>query len=335
MEIFIAIVLSCFLAAVATQLLLDRRFSKYFVDVPSDRSLHASPVSRAGGIAVVSGCLSGWALLVYSGMVQLGDYYLLLCFLPVFVASVIEDAAGMPIPMRLLVQFLSAAAFVILSGHDAITIVGNAILESWGASIFVMMTLVYLINIYNFMDGMDGFASSMAIAGFGSIGLIFLLAGDMGMAAAAFCVGAAASGFIGWNLPKARIFLGDSGSTSLGCMAAIFIVSASIRHGVPVGLGAICFAPFIMDGTITLFRRIMRRAPFWQPHRGHLYQRMVLVSGSHFSVLWRWQLGMLGCGISAIMIYGASLGSEWQAVATVVFWVVGATLFIVFDHRFS
>jgi UDP-N-acetylmuramyl pentapeptide phosphotransferase/UDP-N-acetylglucosamine-1-phosphate transferase len=162
-----------------------------------------------------------------------------------------------------------------------------------------ILLLVWMANLYNFMDGMDGFAGGMTVSGYAFIGYASSRAGELTLGTTATLIAAAAAGFLCYNWPPAKIFMGDVGSVPLGFLAGVLIVIGIQRGLFDVWAPLLAFSPFVADASATLARRLWRREKVWQAHREHFYQRLVLVGWGHRrTVLVEYAL-MLGCGLSA------------------------------------
>jgi UDP-N-acetylmuramyl pentapeptide phosphotransferase/UDP-N-acetylglucosamine-1-phosphate transferase len=149
------------------------------------------------------------------------------------------------------------------------------------------------------MDGMDGFAGGMAVIGFST--LAWLGRADPGFATLCLIVAAASAGFLFHNFPPAKIFLGDTGSTTLGFLAAACSLWGSRVGLFPFWVALLVFSPFIVDATVTLLRRLLRGERIWEAHRTHYYQRLVLLGWGHRrTVLVEYAL-MLACAGSALL----------------------------------
>lgn len=172
--------------------------------------------------------------------------------------------------------------------------------------------VVWMINLYNFMDGMDGFAGGMTVIGFGTLGLLGWMDGASLFASICWVIAASALGFLIWNFPPARIFLGDTGSSTLGFLVAACSVWADHRDIVPIWVSVLVFSPFIADATVTLIRRALRGEPIWKAHRNHYYQRLALGGWGHRrTVLWEYVL-MLACAASAILVARIGTDAMWS-----------------------
>jgi len=267
---------------------------RYLLDNAGDRSLHSGVMPRSGGIAILVALVIAYGFIKISLLtpVLLGSLALL-C-----VVSLWDDVVSLLQGWRLLTQLVACAVMVF---------VGQLYVVVWGSiplvvsQIITVLGLVWMINLYNFMDGMDGFASGMGIIGFGSLSFLGYLQGDLDYAVINGCLVAAIAGFWAWNFPPARIFMGDTGAVFLGAMAGIMALRGVQRELFPLWVPAIIFSPFWVDATYTLFRRITRREKFWEAHRSHLYQRLVSSGlGHRMVVLWQYVL-MLACSLTVCL----------------------------------
>ena len=158
---------------------------------------------------------------------------------------------------------------------------------------------MWMINLYNFMDGMDGFAGGMTVIGFGTLAVIGVehqLFMTMNL-----LVVSATCGFLLFNFPPAKIFMGDVGSSSLGFLAAGFSLWGNYEGIFPLWIALLIFSPFIVDATVTLLHRLFRGEKVWQAHKFHYYQRLVELGWGHKrTVLWEYVL-MGACSISALI----------------------------------
>jgi len=187
--------------------------------------------------------------------------------------SLLEDRAGVGRGVRLGTHALAAAVLVWQTGLTVDRIVVPAVvsmaLSGWLSTLLTVLSIVWMANLYNFMDGIDGLAGGMTVVGFGFLGGVAWAEGHPAVAAASLVTMAAAGGFLVYNLPPAAIFMGDSGSISVGFLAAAFAVMG-IHDGLfDVWVPILIFSPFVVDATITLLRRLMRGEKVWEAHRKH------------------------------------------------------------------
>jgi UDP-N-acetylmuramyl pentapeptide phosphotransferase/UDP-N-acetylglucosamine-1-phosphate transferase len=223
------------------------------LDWPNKRSLHAVPTPRTGGIAICTALVAGWAMHLWILPDDAIPMQILYGALIVAAVSIFDDRYGLSQALRLLVQL--GAALVLVRGGFVIQgdlVPGLAFSPGFIAVVATVIMTLWLTNLYNFMDGIDGIAGGMAVIGFGSLALLGLWQGDTLFGGAALAVSAAAAGFLWFNFPPARIFMGDSGSTTLGYLTAAFAVWGSRRGIAPVWLTLVVFSPFVVDATVTL-----------------------------------------------------------------------------------
>ena len=170
----------------------------------------------------------------------------------------------------------------------------------WLAVPVTIICLVWMTNLYNFMDGMDGFAGGMSVVGFGFLSFIAWSAGHSFITLLSLLAMTAAAGFLLYNFPPAKIFMGDAGSILLGFLAAALSVMGVHQKQFDLWVPVLVFSPFIVDATVTLLRRLLRGERVWRAHREHYYQRLVLSGWSHKKTVLAEYCLMIACGMSAI-----------------------------------
>jgi UDP-N-acetylmuramyl pentapeptide phosphotransferase/UDP-N-acetylglucosamine-1-phosphate transferase len=288
-----------FLTAVVLQLLLARAHRFLPVDRPNERSLHARPIPRFGGLAILVG--SALALALPGGVAPLW-----LWPIPVLAAiSLLDDFLTLPAVPRFIVQIAVAAAFALMQSINPLWLLP------------VIVAMVWMTNLYNFMDGSDGLAGGMALSGFSAYALLALLAGDGELAVVSVVLCGAALAFLLRNLHPASVFMGDAGSIPLGFLAAA-IGLIGIRRGIwDAWLPLLVFLVFIADATVTLLQRLRRGERVWQPHRTHYYQRLVRMGFGHAGTAKLYFAAMVGCAACAVLVqlnaprFGPALLAAW------------------------
>jgi UDP-N-acetylmuramyl pentapeptide phosphotransferase/UDP-N-acetylglucosamine-1-phosphate transferase len=190
------------------------------------------------------------------------------------------------------------------------------------------LALAWSANLYNFMDGSDGLASGMAVFGFGAYALAAYLAGAVALAALCASIAAAALAFLLFNWHPARLFLGDVGSVSLGFLVGALGLQGWRIGAWPLWFPLLVFAPFMCDATLTLLKRLARRAPVWQAHREHYYQRLVQLGFGHRRTALIEYAAMAGCAALALLVFrepaavqGIALAFAAVALSGVAVWV--------------
>jgi len=260
------LLLSFGLSFLLLAILLNSGRAKYLaMDEPNQRSLHRIAVPRVGGIAIVIAVLGTWS--------QLAEMSRLLLVLTAALAGIsyIDDRRGLSVSARLAAHVAAAGVMVIFGFSDG---------SVWRTAALIG-SLVWMINAYNFMDGADGLAGGMAIFGFTAYGVASSLAHSELLSAMSFILAAATAGFLIFNFPPAKVFMGDAGSISLGFLAAVLGMTGWKLGTWPPWFPALVFSPFLVDASLTLLRRILRGERFWQAHRDHYYQRLIRMGWSH------------------------------------------------------
>lgn len=252
-------------------------------DIPNERSLHTEPVPRVGGIAITAGILSGWMLLM-----EFWAWWIVLPMLGLFALSLLDDMRGLTPKARLIAHF--AAALVVLWGAGV----------AWWLLLPVLLFIVWMTNLYNFMDGSDGLAGGMALFGFSMYGVAALMHGNEAFALMNFTVGAAGLAFLYYNFHPAKVFMGDAGSIPLGFLAASFGVWGWQQDYWPFWFPALVFSPFVVDATVTLLQRWRRGERLSQAHRSHYYQRLVQSGWGHRNTAIAEYALMFFAGVSAL-----------------------------------
>ncbi|MFZ5594709.1 MAG: MraY family glycosyltransferase [Pseudomonadota bacterium] len=289
----LTLTLSLLLTFVASWFLVGRfrayALTKGLLDNPNARSSHTLATPRGGGlvfmllwpVAGISAILLGvWSLqqaLVFlpgAALIGLIGYW--------------DDHHDLPARWRALVHFLAAAGGVaVLGGTDTLDLGMTELHLGWVASVLAVLTIVWSVNLFNFMDGTDGIAGVEAFFVFSVGGLLLWQAGGAALAAPIWALAAAVAGFLVWNWPRAKIFMGDVGSGFLGFLIAVFALAGEAWFGVPALLWVILYGVFWFDATITLLRRIAAGERWYAAHRSHAYQRLHHGGGwSHGRILW-------------------------------------------------
>jgi len=205
--------------------------------------------------------------------------------------SFLDDLVGLPIVGRLIMHCVVASGFVAGLLFSQVGLVWVSI---------AIVAVVWMTNLYNFMDGMDGLAGGMAVFGFGFLAIASWFADNTSLALVNASIAAAAGAFLLFNFPPARIFLGDAGSTTFGFLAAGLGLIGWHAGAWSIWFPVLVFSPFIVDATVTLVRRVFQGERFWRAHRAHYYQRLVLSGWSHRKTALVEYGVMFSCGIGAL-----------------------------------
>ncbi|MCP5420898.1 MAG: glycosyltransferase family 4 protein [Gammaproteobacteria bacterium] len=322
-------VLTAFLVALG----LSRHFCRpeswlHILDHPNARSLHSTPIPRSGGVALLGGVAAGLAILA-SQLTLAPLQGLLLGTMPIALVSFWDDYRGVSAGWRFLIHG-AGAVILIMSGYGPDRL--GALSWTLPASLtdlVLAVAIVWMINLYNFMDGLDGLAAGMAIFGFSCLAMLGSGSGNGAFVGMSLIIVAASAGFLVFNRPPARIFLGDIGSTVLGFWAAAFCLWGNRQGLFSLWMALLLFSPFVLDATLTLLRRLRQGEKIWQAHKTHYYQRLVVRGWSQRRVLFVEYMLMFFCGLSVLYAAQASSGVRiglvliWTAIYGGLVWGVG------------
>ena len=295
-------------------IVLNTPLGKWLLDRPNERSLHQQPVPRIGGLAILLGMAMAWLV------TRNGPALSTLAFIaPLIVISVIDDFKSVKPLWRLLMQLAVGLGVMLNLGPNA---------WPWAAYVGAVIVLVWGANIYNFMDGSDGLAGGMAVFGFGAYAWVAGGAGNMEFAAQAVTISAAALAFLAFNFSPARVFLGDAGSVPLGFLAALLGITGIAKGLWPIWFPFLVFSPFVVDATVTLFKRALRKESLWQAHRDHYYQRLVRMGWGHKRTALVFYAAMFISLIAAMGLRTATSNVQWIALIVIAGAYVFAMRFI-------
>lgn len=312
----IVLLLTFVVAWVGTEAVRRYALARSVLDVPNARSSHSVPTPRGGGVAIVLSFIAAlvlweivwgvsgrlfWALMPSSSLVALIGF--------------MDDHSPLPARLRLAFHFVAAGWAVYWIGGMPSLDLGFALLQlGWTGSLLAVIGLVWSVNLYNFMDGIDGIAGGQAVfVSVAGAALLFVQGGD---AWPLLVLGAASAGFLLLNWPPARIFMGDAGSGFLGFAIGTIALHATTQGLTSVWPWVILMGVFIVDSTVTLLRRAMQGMAITSPHRTHAYQWASRRYGQHRIVT----IGVLTIGAIALMP-GAFISiflPEWAVLISLV-----------------
>ncbi len=328
MTILFAFVSALALSFLVTRFLLERKPSRAFVDVPNERSSHDQPKPRFGGVAIVSAFFAtfAWVAIVVPSLRAFAPLVAGSAIL--FAAGLLDDWRGLGVGARLAVQCV-AAGIAVVSGnildHVTLPVVG-AIDFGWFAYPLSMLIIVAGINFYNFIDGIDGLAAGGAFIAGAVWALVASTGGQPDIALICVMAAGAALGFLQFNFPPSKLFMGDSGSTFFGyCFAYLAIAGSNTTPEIPVFVPLLLLSSLYLDAALTIVRRLTRGERVFQPHRTHYYQRLLQLGFTHKQVTLLEYAVLLLLGASTLVYVkaGALFAPFMSAV-----WIVLFTLAI-------
>ena len=273
------------LAFAMTYFMRAYALKKNIIDNPNERSSHSIPTPRGGGVAVVCSYLLALAVLIYSQQLTLHiGLTLIAAGFAIALLGFLDDHGHINSMLRLAVHFLVAIGVVISLGGFSEVIAFNGLQLGFIANIIAVLFLVWLLNLYNFMDGINGIASVEAITTVVSMAILYYMLNTTLNSDILWLLATSVFGFLLWNFPKAKIFMGDACSGFLGLILGILALIA-LKENLAffcawiIGLGV-----FVVDATYTLIKRVLSGYKMYDAHRSHSYQILSRRWGSHTPV---------------------------------------------------
>lgn len=271
-------ILSFVLVVILTYLVRKLALKKNIIDNPNERSSHTVPTPRGGGLAIVIVWFFGLWYMFWQGQIEQNLFQALMSGIVLAVVSALDDVLDLKPKVRLLAQAISAGgALYFLGGFSFIPEMNNPFVF-WVLNFGVFIGIIWFINLYNFLDGIDAYASQEAILV--AIGILIITGNSiLGILIAAV------AGFLVWNWPKAKIFMGDVGSTQLGFILVVLGIYFHNNQDLSIYSWLILTSLFWFDATFTLFRRWRNKEQLSVAHRKHAYQRLTQAGWSHLRVI--------------------------------------------------
>ncbi|WP_212590470.1 MraY family glycosyltransferase [Williamwhitmania taraxaci] len=271
--------------------------NKSILDEPNERSSHSIPTPRGGGIAIAITWFLAIGFLFFQKDIDLALFSALLCGIPISVIGLVDDVFTISPKLRLFIQTASATlALIFLGGLNSIDVGFSLLTVPYLFSIIAIIGIVWFTNLFNFLDGIDGYISAEVIfIGFS----FFLLFGGI----APVLLAAITAGFLVWNWQPAKIFMGDVGSTLLGFTIGVFAVYYQNSGDSSIIIWLMLTSLFWFDASLTLFRRWRNGETLSKAHKKHAYQRIVQSGFSHQKTV-----------IYSLLINFSILGLVWLAI---------------------
>lgn len=257
--------------------------AKRFLDKPNHRSLHQTATPRIGGTAIFLSMAISWLFFSSIGGITWAAIILLV------IISLADDMIGLSSMTRLAMHFIATCLFF------------ASVNSGFLITPILIVICVWMINLYNFMDGSDGLAGGMGVFGFSAFGVAALLAGADDFAVVNFIVAGACAAFLIFNFHPAKVFMGDSGSILLGFLVVAFGLNGWQQDVWPYWFPVLVFSPFIVDASVTLGKRLRRKEKIWEAHKEHYYQKLVQMGWGHRKTALVEYALMLAVGVTAVL----------------------------------
>jgi len=286
--IFLTVLLPSIASLMGTEAVRRYALRTSMIDVPNDRSSHTVPTPRGGGIAIAASVILALVVLTLAlPSHRLTAVGILGGGLLIALVGLLDDRFDLSAKSRLAVHFAASAWFLFCIGGVTIPQLDSIKLGIAGVFLLSALAAVFLVwctNLYNFMDGLDGFAGGQAVIASLAAAMICLANGDSLLAYLMLATAGAAAGFLVWNWPPAKIFMGDCGSGFLGFLFGATVLAGYQRGSIPLSAGLMLLIVFLSDSTLTLLRRVAAGERWYQPHRTHAYQLATQLGASHRQV---------------------------------------------------
>jgi len=316
MAAFMVMFVSAILVAPMVGILRRYAVSRQVLDIPNERSSHTVPTPSGGGLAI-----AGAWLAICLGLIELGlvDQNIALSIGPpaILIAAIgfADDQLTLSTSLRLAIQCAGVIWFLLYL--DAPLFVGISWLDNLPIFSYVIsgFALIWLINLFNFMDGIDGVAASEAIfLALGMTLITFISVSKNPLELASIALAGACLGFLAWNWPPAKIFMGDAGSSFLGFVLGAIALAISSEYAISVWPWVILFGVFLVDATVTLLRRCFSGQRWYEAHRSHAYQRLARRWDSHRKVTLS-VVGINVCWLLPMALWAAARPDYGAAIA--------------------
>ena len=312
----LAVPLAVLVGALAASWLLVGRVTAYLrhkaiLDHPNDRSSHTIPTPRGGGWGVMLTLLPAWALIGGLGGNLRGVLPILAGAAALMAISWIDDRRGLGAAPRFLTQIAAVTVGLMALPADGLVLQGLAPL--WLDRLVAALAWLWFVNLFNFMDGINGLAGSEAATIGGGLALVTGLIGvEPNLALYGLAAAGAALGFLRWNWDPAKVFMGDVGSVPLGYTLGWLLLMVAANGATSGAWPAALLVPayFLADATFTLLRRAFEGKKIWQAHREHFYQKATQRGRSHAEVV----CAVLAANAALVALAAASLSIGWIAL---------------------
>lgn len=312
----LSVVLSaCLLSAAVTGMVLRAAVRLSIIDHPDEeRRLHRVATPRSGGLGIA--LVLSLVLLLDPPEAWPRAWLLSGGVLAIAGIGMLDDLRALPALPKLLGQLLGALLVAIAMPWPAP--------NPWLGIVIAAVLVLSFVNVWNFMDGSDGMASVQTL-------LLSICLAALGGGALAWALVGACAGFLPFNFPKARIFLGDVGSHALGLGLAMLMLSALADSRISLPALLLLVSAFLLDAGWTLLLRLWRREPFWQAHSQHLYQRLIRTGQSHARVCLAYACWTAAAIAAFWSSQGLSLTAQWALV--MLFYGSGSILYFMMIAR--
>lgn len=302
MQLMLLAVVAMILGGVLTGVMRSYLLARSILDVPKPRSSHTVATPRGAGLGLVLIVFVATGVLWLTGALATAPTLALIGGgVPVALVGWLDDLRSSSVWFRASVHAVAAMIAVwALGGLPFLSTGTTQVPLGPAGSVIAALGIMWITNLYNFMDGIDGIAGTEAVLVAGACGWFLMHAGQPGLAGICAVIAGASLGFLFWNFPPSRVFLGDVWSGTLGYFFGVLALASERAFAVPLLAWLVLLGVFIVDATVTLAVRVLRAEVWHAPHRSHAYQRAVTSGVSHGGVT-----GVVAA-IDAVLIWGVA-----------------------------
>lgn len=285
--LYLFLIINFIVTWLATGVFIRYAKSKKLLDVPNERSSHTKITPRGGGLVFIF----IWILFLFAA--KFADFLSWSQVLTILPGTIIVALTGFlddhyslkPIYRAIAYLFAALSAVIMTHGMPAIHFSASLVLPlSWVGGILAVFMIVWSTNLFNFMDGLDGFSAIEALFVLGIGGWFLWVSGGKAWGYAAWMLASGVFSFLLWNFSPAKLFMGDVGSATLGFIIIVLAIVGERYYHLSIFLWFILYGVFLVDASLTLLRRMLAQEPWYLPHRSHAYQRLHQLGLSHRSI---------------------------------------------------
>ncbi len=304
-------------------------------DIPNNRSSHVTPTPRGGGTVIVVTLLLSIGVLAFNKMIETDfSIGMLLGISLISATGLIDDIKSLPVLIRVIMYVSTAVLSLYLIGVIShISINNYSINLGYFAYFFSMLFLVWLTNLYNFMDGTDGFAATQTICVALFCGLLLFSSDNISLGIIFFCLASSTIGFLVFNWPPAKIFMGDVGSCTLGFFFGLFSIYTENNGIISIEVWLVLLSPFVGDATFTLLKRMINGEKWYEAHNSHAYQKLYRLGVSQSNLA----ISLLLINVLLIwpFAYFAHVYKNLEVIMIILSYSIVASVWLVIQSRYK
>jgi Fuc2NAc and GlcNAc transferase len=285
-NLFILSIIFIVTSVITTSIIRNFSIKNNLLDIPNERSSHRTPKPKGGGISIVGALIFTIVILFQYEMIASEiTISMVIGLVIVSIVALINDYKNLSPLIRTVIYIISAGfSLYIIDGFESVVINNYSYNLGYIGYCLGILFLVWLTNLYNFMDGTDGFAATQTICVSLFCFYLFYLSNNIPFFIIMLCLVSTTIGFLFWNWSPAKIFMGDVGSCSIGFFFGLLSIYTENKGIISITVWVILLAPFIADATFTLIKRVVNNEKWYEAHNSHAYQKLHKHGISHSQI---------------------------------------------------